>query len=105
MRLRERQLITVVATMQASAGLGDAAERVEHRVVADLPGRALVHGAQTVNAQLIVLAALHGIARVLGTVNQYVLRNAPCPVLTVPAAGSDSRGLETAQRHSTYPTA
>jgi nucleotide-binding universal stress UspA family protein len=64
--------------------LGDAAQRVEHRVVADLPGRALVRAAETVNAQLIVLAARHGIARVLGTVSQYVLRNAPCPVLTVP---------------------
>jgi nucleotide-binding universal stress UspA family protein len=64
--------------------LGDAAHRVEHRVVADLPGRALVRAAQTANAQLIVLAARHGIARVLGTVSQYVLRNAPCPVLTVP---------------------
>jgi nucleotide-binding universal stress UspA family protein len=37
-----------------------------------------------VNAQLIVLAARHGITRVLGTVSQYVLRNAPCPVLSVP---------------------
>ena len=67
-----------------SDALGDAAGWVEHRVVADLPGRALVHAAQTVNAQLIVLAARRGIARVLGTVSQYVLRNAPCPVLTVP---------------------
>ena len=67
-----------------SDALGDAADRVEHRVVAELPGRALVHAAQTVNAQLIVLAARRGIARVLGTVSQYVLRNAPCPVLTVP---------------------
>jgi nucleotide-binding universal stress UspA family protein len=66
--------------------LGDEAGRVEHRVVADLPGRALVHVAETVNAQIIVLAARHGIARVLGTVSQYVLRNAPCPVLTVPEA-------------------
>ena len=77
--------------------LGDAAGRVEHRVVADLPGRALVRAAQTSNAQLIVLAARHGIAGVLGTVSQYVLRNAPCPVLTVPEADIDSRGLETAQ--------
>ncbi len=66
--------------------LGDSAEGVEHRVVADLPGRALVRAAQTVNAQIVVLAARHGIARVLGTVSQYVLRNAPCPVLTVPGA-------------------
>jgi nucleotide-binding universal stress UspA family protein len=90
-----------------SDALGDAAERVEHRVVAvaDLAGRALVRVAQTEDAQLLVLAARHGIARVLGTVSQYVLRNAPCPVLTVPEADIDSRGLETAQRHSTSPTA
>ena len=80
-----------------SDALGNAAERVEHRVVADLPGRVLVHAAQTVNAQLIVLAARHGIARVLGTVSQYVLRNAPCPVLTVPEADIDSRRLKSAQ--------
>jgi nucleotide-binding universal stress UspA family protein len=55
--------------------------------------RGLVHVAQTVNAQLIVLAARQGIARVLGTVSQYVLRNAPCPVLTVPEADTDTRGL------------
>jgi nucleotide-binding universal stress UspA family protein len=82
-----------------------AAERVEHRVVADLPGRALVRVAQTANAQLLVLAARQGIARVLGTVSQYVLRNAPCPVLTVPEADIDSLGLEKAQQHSTSPTA
>ncbi len=80
-----------------SGALGDGAEQVEQRVVADLPGRALIRAAQTVNAQLIVLAARQGIARVLGTVSQYVLRNAPCPVLTVPEADIDSRGLEAAQ--------
>jgi nucleotide-binding universal stress UspA family protein len=78
--------------------LGDAAGRVDHRVVADLPGRALVRAAQTSDAQLIVLAARHGIARVLGTVSQYVLRNAPCPVLTVPEADIEARGLEAAGR-------
>ena len=75
-----------------SDALGVAPQRVEHRVVADLPGRALVHAAQTVNAQLIVLAARHGISRMLGTVSQYVLRNAPCPVLTVPAPSAASGG-------------
>ena len=67
--------------------------------------RALVRVAQTVNAQLIVLTARQGIARVLGTVSQYVLRNAPCPVLTVPEADADSRGLEAAQQHPISPTA
>jgi nucleotide-binding universal stress UspA family protein len=74
-----------------SDALGAAADQVECRAVADLPGRALVHAAHATNAQLIVLAARHGIAGVLGTVSQYVLRNAPCPVLTVPEASTDSR--------------
>jgi nucleotide-binding universal stress UspA family protein len=73
--------------------------------VADLPGRALVHVAQTVNAQLVVLAARHGIARVLGTVSQYVLRNAPCPVLTVPETTSIPEAWERHGRIPDLPTA
>ena len=69
-----------------SDALGDAAGRVEPRVVADAPGRALVRTAQAVNAELIVLAGRHGMAKVLGAVSQYVLFNAPCPVLAVPPA-------------------
>jgi len=83
-RADDRSVAEDLLREAVSDALGDAAGRVEHRVVADLPGRALVHAAQAVNAQLIVLAARRGIARVLGTVSQYVLRNAPCPVLTVP---------------------
>jgi nucleotide-binding universal stress UspA family protein len=39
------------------------------------------------DAVLIVLAARkeHSPSRLLGAVSQYVLRNAPCPVLVVPA--------------------
>jgi nucleotide-binding universal stress UspA family protein len=102
-RADDRAVADSLLREAVSDALGDAAGRVEHRVVADLAGRALVHAAQAVNAQLIVLAARHGIARALGTVSQYVLRNAPCPVLTVPEADIDSRGLETAQQHSTSP--
>ena len=55
------------------------------------PGRALVDTAQSVNAQLIVLATRgEHAARLLGAVSQYVLRHAPCPVLLVPQA---SKGL------------
>jgi nucleotide-binding universal stress UspA family protein len=92
----DREVTENLLREAVSDALGGAAGRVEHWVVADLPGRALVHVAQTVNAQIIVLAARHGIARVLGTVSEYVLRNAPCPVLTVPDADVDSRELETA---------
>ena len=68
-----------------SDALGDAADRVERQVVADLPGRALVYVARTVNAELIVLAARHGITRVLGTVSQYVLRRCAVPGAATPA--------------------
>ena len=95
-RADERAVAEELLREAVSDALGDAAGGVEHRVVADLPGRALVHVAQAVNAQVIVLAARQGIARVLGTVSQYVLRNAPCPVLTVPEVDIDSRGLKTA---------
>jgi nucleotide-binding universal stress UspA family protein len=106
-RADDRAIAEDLLREAVSDALGDAAERVEHRVVAvaDLAGRALVRVAQTEDAQLLVLAARSGIAKVLGTVSQYVLRNAPCPVLTVPESDIASRGLETAQQHSTSPTA
>jgi nucleotide-binding universal stress UspA family protein len=37
-----------------------------------------------INAQLIVLAGRGSTSMLLGTVSQYVLRKAPCPVLVVP---------------------
>ncbi|HEY7142900.1 MAG TPA: universal stress protein [Streptosporangiaceae bacterium] len=57
-----------------------------------LPGRALVESARRERAQMIVLASRHdGVAR-LFAVSQYVLRNAPCPVLVVPEASKASAG-------------
>jgi nucleotide-binding universal stress UspA family protein len=60
------------------------------RTVAGPPGRVLVTVAHEACAQLIVLAARGDtpVARVLGAVSQHVLRNAPCPVLVVPAPGT-----------------
>ena len=55
--------------------LGDQADRVELRTVRGLAGRNLVEQARRVNAQLIVLAERGG--------RQYVLREAPRPVLVV----------------------
>jgi nucleotide-binding universal stress UspA family protein len=52
--------------------------------VLGLAGRKIVETAQRINAQLIVLAT-RGSPSLLGTVSQYVLRKAPCPVLVVPA--------------------
>lgn len=79
-----------VAEALLREAVSDAAGRVEPRVVADAPGRALIRTAHAVNAELIVLAGRHGMAKVLGAVSQYVLFNAPCPVLAVPPAPSTS---------------
>jgi nucleotide-binding universal stress UspA family protein len=69
------------ATLEA---LGVDAGQVELRVVQGVPGRSLVEAARTVGAELLVLATrVDGVLSwLLGS--QYVLRNAPCPVLLVP---------------------
>jgi nucleotide-binding universal stress UspA family protein len=67
--------------------LGDDAAQVKTQVVQGLPGRALVEAAHATGATLLVLSARSdgAVSRLLGTVSQYVLRNAPCPVLIVGA--------------------
>jgi nucleotide-binding universal stress UspA family protein len=65
--------------------LGDQADGVEVRAVLGLAGRKIVETAHKVNAQLIVLATRGSTSLLLGTVSQYVLRKAPCPVLVVPS--------------------
>ncbi|HLI41458.1 MAG TPA: universal stress protein [Streptosporangiaceae bacterium] len=66
-------------------------EHVELRAIAGMPGRVLVQAARAAGAQLIVLATRreHAPSRLLGPVSQYVLRNAPCPVLVVPEASKE----------------
>jgi len=66
--------------------LGEDAGPVDLRVIPGLAGRAVVEAAREARAQLIVLAARSGISLLPGTASQYVLRNARCPVLVVPAA-------------------
>jgi nucleotide-binding universal stress UspA family protein len=63
---------------------------VELLVVAGTAGRQIVEAAREVRAQLIVLATRGSMSMLLGTVSQYVLRKAPCPVLVVPAGASVS---------------
>src|SRR6202035_1467693 len=63
--------------------LGEDADRVELRTTLGLAGRNLIDTARRVNAQLIVLAGRGSASMLLGTVSQYVLRKAPCPVLVV----------------------
>jgi nucleotide-binding universal stress UspA family protein len=59
---------------------------VELRVIAGEPGPAIVQAAQEAQADLIVMGThgRSGLARLLmGSVAEYVLRHAPCPVLTI----------------------
>jgi nucleotide-binding universal stress UspA family protein len=63
----------------------DGAARVQVQAVLGLAGRKIVETALQVNAQLIVLATHGSRSMLMGTVSQYVLRRAPCPVLVVPA--------------------
>jgi nucleotide-binding universal stress UspA family protein len=65
--------------------LADGSSEVELRVVPGVAGHAIIDAAREEHAQLIVLAARSGISVLPGTVSQYVLRNARCPVMVVPA--------------------
>lgn len=67
--------------------LGEDAAGVDTRVIQGVPGHALVQAARETEAQMVVLSARSdgAVSRLLGTVSQFVLRNAPCPVLVVPA--------------------
>ena len=83
----EERLVAESALRDAVAdALGEEADQVELRTILGLAGRNLVDIARRVNAQLIVLAGRGSTSMLLGTVSQYVLRKAPCPVLVVPEA-------------------
>jgi nucleotide-binding universal stress UspA family protein len=84
----EERLVAESALRDAVVdALGEDADKVELCTVLGLAGRNLVDTARKVNAQLIVLAGRGSASMLLGTVSQYVLRRAPCPVLVVPEAG------------------
>jgi nucleotide-binding universal stress UspA family protein len=72
--------------------LGEQAGQVELRTMLGQAGRNLVEVARKANAQLLVLAGRTGTATLLGSVSQYVLRKAPCPVLIVPETGTGMSG-------------
>jgi nucleotide-binding universal stress UspA family protein len=92
LRTADEERIVAEAALRDAVfdALGDQAERVQLRTVLGLAGRRLVETAQSVNAQLIVLAGRGSASMLLGTVSQYVLRKAPCPVLVVPEAAQDA---------------
>ncbi len=83
----QRELTQSALEQAVTDALGGDARQVQTRVVQGLPGRALVEAAHGAGATLIVLSARRDgtVSRLLGAVSQYVLRNAPCPVLVVPA--------------------
>jgi nucleotide-binding universal stress UspA family protein len=81
----EPEVVEATLKSEVKAALGEAAKDVELRTVAGLAGRGLVETARQLGAQLIVLATRSSLTSILGTVSEYVLRNAPCPVLVVPA--------------------
>jgi len=84
----EERLVAESALRDAVVdALGEEADRVELRTALGLAGHNLIDTARRVNAQLIVLAGRGSTSMLLGTVSQYVLRKAPCPVLVVPEAG------------------
>jgi nucleotide-binding universal stress UspA family protein len=91
LRTADDERIVAEATLRDAVvdALGDQAEKVQLRTVLGLAGRKLIETAQRVNAQLLVLAGRGSASMLLGTVSQYVLRKAPCPVLVVPEVDWD----------------
>jgi nucleotide-binding universal stress UspA family protein len=58
------------------------------RISAGPAGRVIIDTARQTHAQLVVLAARPGQPTMPGTVSQYVLLKARCPVTIVPGEGS-----------------
>jgi nucleotide-binding universal stress UspA family protein len=99
-------MIASSGTGPRAAGQGASEEELVMSVVVGVDGTAASGAAIRVaaqearyrQAQLIVLATRGSMSRLLGTVSQYVLRKAPCPVMIVPAgpARASCRGTPTA---------
>lgn len=84
----EQRAVTEVTLRQVVRdALGEDAAEVDIRVIQGVPGQVLVQTAREAGAQMVVLTARSdgAVSRLLGTASQFVLRNAPCPVLVVPA--------------------
>jgi nucleotide-binding universal stress UspA family protein len=71
--------------------LGDQASQADLRISAGLAGRVIIDAARQTRAQLVVLAARPGKSAMPGTVSQYVLLKARCPVTIVPGEGADEK--------------
>ena len=83
---REERAVTESALRDTvTTELDERAADTDLRVSEGLAGRVIIETAEQTNAQLIVLAASVGKWMLPGTVSQYVLFKARCPVLLVPA--------------------
>jgi nucleotide-binding universal stress UspA family protein len=69
--------------------LGEQGAHTDLRVSAGLAGRVIIDAARQTHAQLVVVAARPGMPTMPGTVSQYVLLKARCPVTIVPGEGRD----------------
>jgi nucleotide-binding universal stress UspA family protein len=85
----EEERLTAESALRDAVALGDQADRVAVQALPGPGGRVLVEAARKLDADLIVVASRGG-AMTAGTVSQYLLRRAPCPVLVVPAAADGS---------------
>ena len=81
------------ATLHAAVHdeLGDQAAQTDLRISEGLAGRVIIETARQTHAQLVVLAARAGMPSVPGTVSQYVLLKARCPVTIVPSEGASEK--------------
>jgi nucleotide-binding universal stress UspA family protein len=81
------------ATLRAAVDdeLGDRATHADLRISEGLAGRVIVETARETHAQLVVLAARAGMPSVPGTVSQYVLLKARCPVTIVPSEDASDK--------------
>lgn len=82
---------TLRRAVNDALGTESVPDGVDLHVIVGVPGHVLVQAARNFSAQLMVLAtrSTKTPSRLFGAVGQYVLRNAPCPVLVVPEAGGD----------------
>ena len=85
------QRATAEAALRATVDdeLGDQAGQADLRISEGLAGRVIIEAARETKAELIVLAARPGRTVVPGTVSQYVLLKARCPVTVVPVEDTD----------------
>jgi nucleotide-binding universal stress UspA family protein len=87
MHTEGEQMATAESELRAAVDetLGGQGIQADLRVSAGLAGRVIIETARQTNAQLVVLAAHPARSVLPGTVSQYVLLKARCPVTIVPA--------------------